>query len=54
MQNPGLRELIQESRKKLVKEKILKPDVIAKPLQPAAAYEANTKDWRYLAAAAII
>ena len=35
-------------------EKILKPDVLAKPLEPAAAYEANTKDWRYLAAAAII
>ena len=54
MQNPGLREMIRESRKKLVKEKILKPEVLAKPLQPAAAYEANSSDWRYLAAAAII
>ena len=54
MENPGLQEMIQEARKKLVKEKILKPDVLGKPLQPASAYEANTNDWRYLAAAAII
>ena len=54
MQNPGLQEMIQDARKKLVKEKILKPGVMAKPLQAAAAYEANTNDWRYLAAAAII
>jgi asparagine synthase (glutamine-hydrolysing) len=54
MQNPTLQEMIQEARKKLVKEKILKAGVMSKPLQPAAAYEANTNDWRYLAAAAII
>ena len=54
MQNAELQEMIQEARKKLVKEKILKPDVMAKPVQPAAAYEANTNDWRYLSAAAII
>ncbi len=54
MQDPVLQEMVQEARKHLVMEKILKPDVLAKPLEPAAAYEANTKDWRYLAAAAII
>ncbi|MEP7373725.1 MAG: asparagine synthase (glutamine-hydrolyzing) [Chitinophagaceae bacterium] len=54
MQNPVLHEMIQEARKKLVKERILRPGVIAKPLQPAGAYEAEAKDWRYLAAAAII
>jgi hypothetical protein len=43
-----------EARKKLVNEKILKPSVIEKPVEAADAYAANTNDWRYLSAAAII
>jgi len=54
MQNRRMTEIIQEARKKLVKEKILTPDVIAKPVQPADAYEANSTDWRYLSAATFI
>ena len=54
MEDSVLQEMVQEARRRLVTEKILKPDVLVKPLQPAAAYESNTKDWRYLAAAAII
>src|SRR5688572_32190090 len=54
MQNIRIREMIQEAREKLVKEKILKPGVMAKPIQPADAYQANNTDWRYLSAAAFI
>jgi asparagine synthase (glutamine-hydrolysing) len=54
MQNRRMTEMIQEARKKLVKEKILTPDVLAKPVQPAEAYEANSTDWRYLSAAAFL
>jgi asparagine synthase (glutamine-hydrolysing) len=54
MQNRRMTEMIQEARKKLVKEKILTPDVLAKPVQPAEAYEANNTDWRYLSAAAFL
>ena len=54
MQNASLQEMILEARKKLVKEKILKPGVVAKPLAPASAYEANSYDWRYLCAAAYL
>jgi len=54
MQNSSLQELIHEARKKLVKEKVLKPGTVAKPLVPASAYEANTYDWRYLCASAYL
>ncbi len=54
MNNARMKEMIQEARKKLVREKILTPGVIAKPIQPADAYEANNTDWRYLSAAAFI
>lgn len=54
MQHSKMQEMIQEARKKLVREKILKPAVLIKPVQATSAYEANTNDWRYLAAAAII
>ena len=54
MQNTRVGEMIQEARTKLVKEKILKQDVLAKPLHPADAYEQHNADWRYLCAAAFI
>jgi len=54
MQNKKLREMIQEARQKLVKEKILNPGVITKPIQGSSAYETNTSDWRYLTAAFFI
>lgn len=54
MQNKKLREMVQEARQKLVKEKILNPGVITKPIQASSAYETNTSDWRYLTAAFFI
>ena len=50
MQNKKLREMVQEARQKLVKEKILNPGVLTKPIQASSAYETNTSDWRYLTA----
>lgn len=50
MQDAGIKELIMESKKKMVDEKILKPDVLKKSIQPKAAYEADNFDWRYLSA----
>lgn len=51
MQQNGVRELIHEAKKKLVNEKILKPEVLNKKIQPAAAYEKDNYDWRYLVSA---
>lgn len=53
MQESGLQQLVLEAREKLVKEKILKPDVLTKPVRPSEAYEADGHDWRYLSAAAL-
>jgi len=54
MQNVRIAEMIQEARRKLVTEKILKEDVLTRPLHPTDAYELNNTDWRYLSAAIII
>jgi asparagine synthase (glutamine-hydrolysing) len=51
MGNQQLQELIIESRKKLVTEKILDEDVTEKPVQAKNAYEADNFDWRYLTVA---
>ena len=54
MENEKLCEMIQEARHKLVKEKILNPGVINKPIHASSAYETGTDDWRYLTAAFFI
>ena len=54
MQNVRIGEMIQEARRKLVREKILKQEVLTKPVEPADAYQPNNADWRYLSAAAFI
>ena len=54
MQNKKLREMIQEARQKIVKEKILNPGIITKPIAESSAYETNTNDWRYLTASFFI
>lgn len=54
MQNPKLQELIQESRKKLVAEKILDEETLKDAVKPRAAYEADNYDWRYLCAAQML
>ncbi|MCW3113303.1 MAG: asnB [Segetibacter sp.] len=48
MKNPQVEERIIESRKKLVKQGILKPEVLQKPIHHQAAHEAGNFDWRYL------
>jgi asparagine synthase (glutamine-hydrolysing) len=47
-------EKIMESRKKLVKENILKPAVMQEPLQANAAHEHGNDDFRYLCAASLL
>lgn len=51
MQDPVIRERIMEARKKLVDEKVLKPDVLNKPVTGTDAYVSRPDDWRYLTAA---
>ena len=48
---PSMREMTNEAKNKLVREKILKPEVMTKKIEPAAAYEKNNFDWRYLVSA---
>ena len=54
MQNKKLQEMIQEARQKLVKEKILNPEVNTRPIQASSAYEVDTDDWKYLTVAYFI
>jgi asparagine synthase (glutamine-hydrolysing) len=51
MQLPAMQEMIHEAKNKLVNEKVLKPEVLNKKIQPASAYEKNNFDWRYLVSA---
>ena len=48
LENKKLQELIMESRKKLVAEKILSTQVLQQPIHIKSAYETNNFDWRYL------
>ena len=54
MQHPRLQEMIYEAKKKLVQEKILRGNVLAKPVEPTGAHQGNAFDWRYLCAATIL
>ncbi|HEX7903334.1 MAG TPA: asparagine synthase (glutamine-hydrolyzing) [Chitinophagaceae bacterium] len=54
MQHSKLQEAIQEAKSKMVKEKILKPAVLDKPVVPLSSHAADNYDWRYLAAAPFI
>jgi asparagine synthase (glutamine-hydrolysing) len=51
MENKDLQEYIHEAKKKLVEEKILRPAVLSKKIQPQDAHAAENYDWRYLIAA---
>jgi asparagine synthase (glutamine-hydrolysing) len=46
-----VQQMIQEAKSKLVKEKILKAEVLNKKIQPHDAHTADSYDWRYLSAA---
>lgn len=50
MQNKIMKELVMESRRKLIAEKILKPAVAEKQLSATSSYAADNYDWRYLMA----
>lgn len=54
MQTTGFTELIHESRKKLVKEEILKQTVLQHPVNAQAAHAVNNDDWRYFCAAHLL
>lgn len=54
MQTTGFTELIHESRKKLVKEEILKQTVLQQPVKAQAAHAVNNDDWRYFCAAHLL
>jgi asparagine synthase (glutamine-hydrolysing) len=51
MELPSVQEMIHEAKRKLVHEKVLKPGVMKKKIQPSAAYEKDNYDWRYLVSA---
>ncbi|MDB5246324.1 MAG: asnB [Segetibacter sp.] len=51
MQDAKVEEYIFESRKKLVKAGILKPEVLQQAVRHQSAHEAGNFDWRYLCAA---
>ena len=54
MEKKPLQEMVMESRKKLVDEKILNAGVLQKPIQLKSAYEADNFDWRYLTTAILM
>lgn len=51
MQDPVMKDCIQEGKRKLVNKGVLKKEVLNKAITPAAAHEADSFDWRYLCAA---
>lgn len=53
MQDKKMQEAMQEAKRILVDEKILKADVLQKKIQPQASHEADNYDWRYFSAAAL-
>jgi len=53
MQLPEVQQMISNAKKKLVDQKILKPAVMDRFIQPTSAYEKENRDWKYLAAASL-
>jgi len=51
MQLGPVQEMIHEAKRKLVDEKVLKPEAMNKKIRPSAAYEKDNYDWRYLVSA---
>ncbi|PWU00516.1 MAG: asparagine synthetase B, partial [Bacteroidetes bacterium] len=54
MNHPSLRDLVLESRKKLITAGILKKDLLQNPVIPQAAFAEDNYDWRYLVAGTLI
>lgn len=53
MQQPAMQELIMESRKKLVDEKVLAKKIMQAPLSVSGAHDADNNDWKYMCTAAL-
>jgi asparagine synthase (glutamine-hydrolysing) len=54
MSDPLLVDYIQEAKKKLVNENLLKPQVLNKKVVPLHAHEPANNDWRYLCVARML
>jgi asparagine synthase (glutamine-hydrolysing) len=54
MQLPAVIEMIHEAKRKLINEKVLKPEVINKKIRPSGAYDRDNYDWRYLVSAQFV
>lgn len=54
MKNKDLQAAVHEARKKMVVEKILKQEVLNKPIVALNSHDAGNYDWRYLSAAAFL
>ena len=50
MEEKTVQDAIQEGKKKLIEQKILKPSAINKKIQPHDAYAADNWDWKYWSA----
>jgi len=53
MQHSAVQQMIQDAKAKLVEQRILKPEVLIKKIQPHDAHAAESFDWRYLSAASL-
>ncbi|MBL7720639.1 MAG: asparagine synthase, partial [Chitinophagaceae bacterium] len=53
MENRSVQESIQEAKRKLVNEKVLKQEVLDKKIISSAAFDAENYDWRYFSAASL-
>jgi asparagine synthase (glutamine-hydrolysing) len=54
MEDGRVQDMVHEARKKLVNEKILKPEILNRSVTATSSHEASNDDWRYLAAAPYI
>ena len=54
MQSVGFKELLQNSRQKLVKENILRKEILNQPVNAQSAHAVKNDDWRYFCAAHLL
>lgn len=53
MEQSSVQEVIQQAKRKLIDEKILKPEVMGKKITALSSHEACNYDWRYFSAAVL-
>ena len=54
MQDNRVQDMVQEARRKLVTEKILRAEILNRSVSAHSSHEGNNYDWRYLTAAAYL